>query len=332
MEATSRQDSGEATRKYQPVPLASLRLYTVTDFDLYIKPNQLSAPVLYRERNLPFTGEVLDRLAESKINSLYVSDDQQDLYQRYVEDNLGKIISDESMPPVARAEILYGSAQNAVKENVRDLRSGEVLPRSENLVSYVINFMFNVEASFNHFLDVCSFDYYTYTHSVSVCTYSISLAQRLGFEGLSFLMEFGTGALLHDIGKSRIDDDILNLKGTLSEEQWQIMRQHPKWGWEFLKEHGIDSDTILGVALHHHEELRGGGYPDGLEGDEIPYYVRIVTICDIFDALMTRHSYKGAINSFPALRMMQKEMTDNLDAGYFREFISMMAGAEAQQA
>ena len=67
MEATSRQDSGEATRKYQPVPLASLRLYTVTDFDLYIKPNQLSAPVLYRERNLPFTGEVLDRLAAMEL-------------------------------------------------------------------------------------------------------------------------------------------------------------------------------------------------------------------------------------------------------------------------
>jgi putative nucleotidyltransferase with HDIG domain len=252
VESKTKQDSEAEPQKFHPVPLTSLRIDTVTDFDLYIKPKPLSPPVLYRERNLPFTGDVIERLTASRVKSLFVSDGQEVLYRRYVEENLGSIISDKSMQVVERAQILYDSAQHAVRDIMHDPRSGDVLPRSENLVSHVINFMFNVEASFKHFLDVCSFDYHTYTHSVNVCTYSISLAQRVGFEDLSFLMEFGTGALLHDIGKSRIDDDLLNFKGTLSEEQWKIMRQHPRWGWEFLKEHGVDSEVILNVTLHHH--------------------------------------------------------------------------------
>lgn len=87
------------------------------------------------------------------------------------------------------------------------------------------------------------------------------------------------------------------------------------------------NEVVLDVTLHHHEKLGGGGYPDGLKGDEIKPHVRIATICDIFDALTTARAYKDAVGSFPAFRIMQEELMGDLDPEYFKAFIEMMSAS-----
>jgi hypothetical protein len=106
VESITKEDSESAPQKFHQVPLTSLRLDTVTDFDLYIKPEPLFPPVLYRERNLPFTGDVIERLTASSVKNLFVSDGQEELYRRYVEENLSTIIADKNMQVVERAQIL----------------------------------------------------------------------------------------------------------------------------------------------------------------------------------------------------------------------------------
>lgn len=309
------------------IRLASLLLDTVTKFDLYLKPQGREDFVLYRQQDLPFTGDVKTRLEENNVRELYVPSTQEDLYHDYIEANLALLVKDDSIDLAEKSGILYDAARHVVKEVMQDPRSGNLVPRSENIVNNFIVHLFEEEQSFSQFLKTTSFDYYTYTHSVNVFVFSLNLAQRLGYDDEASLKELGMGALLHDLGKSRISAEIIHCKGVLTDEQWHTMKQHPRWGHEILQEQGITSETALDVTLHHHEKFRGAGYPEGLKTEQISPQVRIVTICDIFDALTTRRAYKDALNSFPALGLMQREMGADLDPEFFRFFIKMMASS-----
>ena len=316
----------QANPVYRPIRLEALRLDTITGFDLYIQTAEAAEPILYRQHDLPFTVETKRRLSEHDVQQLLISLTHESQYRKYVEANLSDLLRDTEIELEEKTCILYECAKDVALDVLNNPEAGDVLPRSQKLVESVTDFMFREEDSFVHFLKTISFDYEIYTHSVNVFVYCINLAKYMGFHDMAFLQEFGTAAFLHDIGKSRIDSEILHCTGPLTEKQWHIMQQHPRWGYEILWEHGVRSEIILNVTRYHHEKMGGGGYPDGLLGDQIPEYVRIATVCDIFDALTTKRAYKPAVNSYPALGLMQQEMSSDLDGGVFGKFVKMMAG------
>lgn len=321
MEVRERESS---TDRFIPIRLASLRVDSVTDFDIFIRVNTELEPVLYRERNLSFSEEARERLIETGVESLFIDKSQEKEYRRYVENNLSSLLADPAVEPTAKSEMLYYSARGLMEDVMADPRSGEMVPRSRAFVANTCDFLVSERRAFQHLLRVTSYDYYTYTHSVNVFVFSVSLAQRAGFTDPKLLKEFGEGALLHDIGKSMIDPEIVNCRGRLDAAQWEEMKKHPGYGYDILLEQGVTSPLVLGVVRNHHEKIRGGGYPDGLSGKDIPPLTRICTIADIFDALTTKRSYKIALNSFPALDLMMKEMSADLDPEYFRTFVGMM--------
>lgn len=315
-------------RGFSAIPVSTLRVNEVLEFDLYLPRSADGMPVLYRERSLSFDDEARDRLASQDVAELYVHDAQQRQYNAYVEAHLKDIVGDDSIPLEAKSCLLYSSAQHLVKDVLADPRAGDVLPRSGVVVEAMVSHMMREPRAFASLMLITSYDYYTYTHSVNVCVFSLALARRTGEFGEDELQRFGLGALLHDVGKSRIDPEILNVRGKLSTEQWDIMRQHPVYGHEILCEQNVRDPLILTVTRHHHEKLNGKGYPDGLWGDEIQPLVRISTIADIFDALTTRRSYKTALNSFPALKLMREQVLDDLDREYFRLFVEILGNPE----
>jgi HD-GYP domain-containing protein (c-di-GMP phosphodiesterase class II) len=132
--------------------------------------------------------------------------------------------------------------------------------------------------------------------------------------------------MLHDVGKGAIDGKILNKPGKLDEREWDIIKEHPLTGADMLKESGEVGKDELIVVLGHHEKLDGSGYPHGLTGDNIHPYARIAALADIFDALTTKRAYKGAVRSFPALKIMRDEMASGLDPNLFHEFVQLMGG------
>lgn len=308
---------------YFSIPLNSLRVDEATGFDLYLMPRADAAAVLYRGSALEFTDADRKRLADHEVNVLLVPAAQRFLYREYVERNLAAIVSDDALPVVERSAVLYRAAQDVMQQVFEDPRAGDVLPRSANLVESTIDLLFRDGRSFQSLIQVTSYDYYTYTHSVNVFVFSTALAKEIGIEGQE-LFEFGQGALLHDVGKSLIPQDVVNAKGGLSDAQWLEMKKHPVHGYNILKEQGTESEIILDVTRHHHEKLNGNGYPDGLAGDEISKWARICTIADIFDALTTRRSYKEAMDSFPSLQFMREHMADEIDHEFFRVFVGLM--------
>lgn len=306
-----------------PIRISSLRVDTVTDFDLYIRQHGGEFPILYRKRDLPFDEGVRERLRANRVEQLYVSDTQDKEYRQYVERNLQGILDDPHIDMSERSAVLYSCSMEVVKEILEDPRAGDVVARSENLVANAASFLFTKTGSFEQLLKVTSFDYYTYTHCVNVFVFSISLAKKMGYSEEKAL-RLGNGALLHDIGKCTIDPEIVNSRNKLTPEQWEQMKKHPAAGCELLQLHGVSDEIQLDVVRHHHEKLSGKGYPDALGPNDISPEARISAIADIFDALTTKRSYKTAIGSFPALRLMKDEMSSDLDAEIFRVFVSMM--------
>ncbi len=335
--------SVQSVQSYVPIPIDVLRVDSMTDFDLYLGPEprghsgdmNTGKPlwrsqnyVLYRNKNLPFTETVLQGLMENRVDVLYINSRDKRAYHGYVERNLYQLLEDPSLDVDTKSEALYTSARGLIRDVVEDPQGDQVIQRSGDFVQHAAKFMLSENTALKSLMNVMSYDYYTYTHSVNVFVYSLSLAQRRGIEVHVVLGRYGLGALLHDIGKSKVDPSITNCRGKLNAVQWESMKQHPEHGCDILRQQGIKDEIVLDVVRHHHEKLNGSGYPSGKQGNDISQLVRITTIADIFDALTTKRSYKGAVDSFPALKLMKEEMGDELDDELFCEFIQMI-GADA---
>ena len=125
-------------------------------------------------------------------------------------------------------------------------------------------------------------------------------------------------ALLHDVGKTKIPPAILNKPGKLDEAELKVMRTHPAHGHAMLAGRGFDP-IMLAVVRSHHEMLDGSGYPDKLKGGEIPDLVRLVTVCDIYGALIERRCYKPPMESTKAYGILES-MAGRLDGDLVRAF------------
>lgn len=154
-------------------------------------------------------------------------------------------------------------------------------------------------------------DPYTSGHSLRVGYFATLLGQELGLESIDLQM-LEWSALLHDIGKIGIRDQILNKQGSLTEEEFEHIREHPVRSHEVVQDVPQLAGALDGV-LHHHERYDGTGYPSGLAGDDIPLQARIIQIADIFDALTSDRSYRTARDWRQALDILEQEAGRTVD-------------------
>jgi putative nucleotidyltransferase with HDIG domain len=144
-----------------------------------------------------------------------------------------------------------------------------------------------------------SSDSYTFGHCERVASYAVALAQELGLDEEQ-QTTIRIGAYLHDVGKVRVPHEILNKPGTLTPEEFRAIQMHPIWGLELLATVEFPWD-IKPIIRWHHEKYDGSGYPDRLRGNEIPVSAQIICIVDVYDALTTTRSYRGAMSHAEAL-------------------------------
>jgi PAS domain S-box-containing protein len=144
-------------------------------------------------------------------------------------------------------------------------------------------------------------DPYTEHHLHRIRGYAEAIATEMGLPP-DEIREIGLCSLLHDLGKMRVPDSILTKPGPLSEEEWEVMKNHPVWGEELLATHQW-MKTARQIARWHHERWDGSGYPDGLRGEQIPVSAAIVTVADGLDAMTSERPYKGA---WPPQRAIQE--------------------------
>lgn len=160
-------------------------------------------------------------------------------------------------------------------------------------------------------------DHYTHGHTARVTSLSLKIAKQLGIKNRQvfdekFLEQLHIASLLHDIGKIGIPESILNKAGPLSAEEKKKMQEHPTLGTTILQPIKELGDAILGVK-YHHEKYDGSGYPEGLEGDQIPLIASIISIADTFDAMTTDRPYRKAFSKKEAIEEIQQASAKQFD-------------------
>lgn len=291
--------------EYFPIYLESLRVNAVLEFDLYLERGR--EYVLFRSARLPFTEKTRQNLLENNITHIYVASSDSRSYYRYLETCLHDIVQDTSIRETRRANLVYETAIFLIKDLFDRPTFGPNVRRSLELVQSTVSFILASRSAFTALIDILAFDYTTYTHSVNVCALSLALARQSGISDPRELHTLGTGALLHDIGKTKVPDGILNKPEPLTPDEMFLIRRHPKWGFDLAKETDLIAPEAYYPITQHHERENGSGYPLGIAGKLIHPYAKITAIADAFDAMTTEKPYRPAIGAFPALKLMFEE-------------------------
>lgn len=303
------------------VNLEWLSLDRTYEFDLFA---QIKGKfVLFCGRSLELKAGMVSKL---KKKPLYVDKRDASHFQSYMEDNIGRILKDSSKPINEKSEAVFTVSSNLVQDLLNEPKAAGI-NKMKGMVDSQMEFVMNNEGAVDSLMSITEHDYYTYTHSVNVAIYLVGLGKQMGLTQDEIQM-LSLGGMLHDLGKAKISLEIINSTGKLTDEQFDEMQKHPEFGVELLKKidkaNKIPKECYFAI-LHHHEKFCGGGYPCGHEGKDIHLYGRMTKICDVFDALSTKRTYKEAMSSFDSLKLMKEKMMHEFDPDIFDEFLQLMA-------
>jgi HD-GYP domain-containing protein (c-di-GMP phosphodiesterase class II) len=156
-------------------------------------------------------------------------------------------------------------------------------------------------------------DEYTEGHTRRVALRAVLVGEELGLAP-NRLRNLATGGLLHDIGKLSVPDEILKKPGSLDDDEFAVIKRHPEWGHKLLGELGGFSDAVRRLVLDHHERLDGQGYPNGRTGTELDIETRILTVCDVYDALLSVRVYRDAWTHDRAMELLHEQTGSAFDA------------------
>ena len=223
---------------------------------------------------------------------------------------------------MAAARQTLDKAKNATTKLLQEARMGKSV-NTEDVAPLVDEISQSVARNPSAMLTVTRMktkDDYTYLHSVAVCALMIALGKQINYQG--DYHELGMAGLLHDVGKMASPDDILNKEGKLTDEEFKVIQDHPRKGWEILKASGDNiSDIALDVCLHHHERVDGNGYPDKLSGDDLSLEARMGAVCDVYDAITSDRCYKKGWDPAESLKKMASWKDGHFDEYIFQAFV-----------
>ena len=165
-------------------------------------------------------------------------------------------------------------------------------------------------------------DPYTKGHSTSVSRYSEALARAINLPE-NEVQRISLGALLHDVGKIGIPENVLKKPDKLSDDEWNIMKQHPVIGAERVLQPNEALRDLIPIVKYHHEHIDGSGYPEHLKGDEIPLSAKIVAVADAFHALVSDRPYRKGLGLDVACDILTKGAGKQWDEGLVRKFIQI---------
>lgn len=220
------------------------------------------------------------------------------------------------------AERVEREAARLVTNIMQDVRLGKQveIERVSQVVDGMVSSIFRTPHALMSLGRIRQMDRYTFEHSVSVGVLMISFAKELGLER-SVIQEIGVGALLHDIGKIKTPDNILNKPGKLTDDEFTIMRQHVVYSREVLEQTDGITPTALAVAAQHHERYDGSGYPLKLKGDEISQFGQMAAIVDVYDAISADRCYRKGEEPTTVLRKLLEWSKFHFNEALVHQFI-----------
>ena len=275
-------------------------------------------------RNTELDDYLIESLLKLGITSIYICEGEEDPEEDIsVAPQTLETIEKLKVPDRAKVT-LNESVKKRVSEGIQYLysntASSEFTDAAQNIAGDLMKSIMDNDAIAVDIGTLKVSDEYTFKHSVDVATMAMIVARKHGMSEHD-VHEIGISGLLHDVGKSKIPNEILNKAGRLDENEFAFMKQHSLFGYQILKEKDTISQEIALGVLQHHEKISGLGYPIGLSGDKICPYAKILSVVDVYDALVTERPYKKAFSQRDAIEIIMS-MTTDLDISVIESFLN----------
>jgi putative nucleotidyltransferase with HDIG domain len=311
---------------YFAVDRALLQSNVDLNFDVYLQMNENY--VLYAKKGQNYSTNLNDKLKEKGVQKIYIEEKHKHEYEKYINNNFSVLLSNDDISIETRSEVFYNVAVDTIndlldrtmlKVNSKDVHSLYNLTKvSINLLKQE-NAIKNIGCLFSH-------DHKTYLHCLRVYVLLLALMNNYNFDEEERIWS-GVGAMLHDMGKLKIPTTILNKPGRLNDEEWKYIKHHPVLGLGCCSQVKLSQEAVNSI-LFHHEKCDGSGYPVGLAKKDIPLPVRMLTVCDVYDAITSHRPYASRESSQQALRIMESEMSNSLDMNIFDDLTNLVVTAE----
>jgi HD-GYP domain-containing protein (c-di-GMP phosphodiesterase class II) len=305
-----------------PVSVATLYPTEGLGVDLYIRPQGYDEPILYCARTLNVKQDDLWRLEDSGVTRLYIRRDERRTYQQFLRQHLDGWLRDPAQPMKARTAMLNEVVRDVLSESFADGRTETIVGKAGELGQRAAELLTSEPVVFQDVVRVLHHDYTTFTHSANVCYYSVLLGAMLDFSH-SDLVQIAIGALLHDIGKLDINEQVLLKEGPLTELERRQIRKHPTSGFRKLSKRPELSQGQLLMSYQHHERIDGSGYPVGAVGEEIHPWARLCAVVDVYEALTSQRPYRQPLTPTTALAVMAKNSEKQFDQEMFSCWITI---------
>ncbi len=312
----------------QYIPLNPTLLHPLSScpFPLFVQDAGKEQFVPFSDTNVEINHQHLQILTQQGKKPVYVPVAYSAQLNQMLTDNISSILEDDSLPPDVKTEQFYTLSTSVVKSLFDSPPDIETFIKTAKVVSDGLgDLLMTGHQTIRKLSELRSMDYYTFTHSLNVTAFTVGFYNDLYQNSKpEVIRDLTRGVLLHDIGKCDIPDSILNKKGKLTDEEWEIMKSHTTIGYEKLdSDEELSEDSRL-VSLCHHEAFDGSGYPERIKGDTIPLTSRICKVCDVYDALTSKRAYKNEIKPFEALQMMKTKMVSHFDKDLLIQFIHFL--------
>jgi len=266
-------------------------------------------------KNVMLTDNYIERLQRANIYCVYIEDELSEGIETEI-----VIPDDLKLKSINAVQKVFNENKN--KKNIK--LSESKIEEITDIIKEMLDVIFLNQDTLYVMTELMGTDMYTYNHSTEVAILSMLVAKSLGLNG-AFIQKIGVGAMLHDIGKMKIPNNLLNKSEELTGEELILMQEHSKYGYDLLKDSDVISPISRQIILLHHEKLNGNGYPFGLNQDEIPVHVRVVTMCDIFNALTSNRAYRKKINIDQALENIRAESIYELDREIYYHLLKVIS-------
>lgn len=290
----------------------------IHDFDC----GWLEVPFL--RRSLAIKDELMiDKIIKHGIREVYIDTDKgldvadaptREAVALAVEAAVEQLMTDDGVEPdpdalrreeMAKAKTVRKEAEKVIGSVMQDVLEGKRIniAQVDTVVEGMIDSVFDNQSAMMCLSRLKTRDEYTFQHSVNVCIFMIAFCRALGFDRAA-TTEVGVGALLHDVGKMKVPQDILNKPSRLNEGEFALMQSHVTHSFQVLKEERGIPATAITVAFEHHERHDGTGYPLGLKGDGITRVGQMAAIVDVYDAITSDRCYHKGVDPAEALRKL----------------------------
>lgn len=219
----------------------------------------------------------------------------------------------------------YDRISNNVTDLMKKMMTGskEAIASAKETVEGMVDTFLGDSDAIVHLINIKEKDEGLYHHSLNISVLALMLGKKARLTA-SEMHELGMAALLHDIGKSRIEKKILKKKGPLTKAELAIIQLHPQYGIDILAKSGVRDVGVIHAVKEHHEHSNGTGYPSGLKGEKISKLARIIAIVDAYDNLCNNPDIEKRMTPYEALSHMYTKQQHQIDVDLFSVFIRSM--------